>query len=125
MTPVDPVWWGVLAVLGASVLMVLHPKCFFGRKLSLEEALSVCWVAWSIYMGAFLIYIGLKLPLGLSRDAHAPAVGVAVCSSLPAILWLGRVVTDWKSAVTKSIFGLLILTLVVVSLTLDLALSRN
>jgi hypothetical protein len=50
---------------------------------------------------------------------------MAVCSSLPAILRLERVVTDWKSAVTKSISGLFILTLVVVSLTLDLALSRN
>ena len=123
MTPVDPAWLGALAVVGASVFMVLHPVRFFGRNLSLEEALSACWVAWSIYMGLFVVYIGLKLPLGLSRDAHAPAVGVAVCLSLPVFLWLARTVTDWKSAVTRSIRGLLTLTLVVVSLTW--AVSRN
>ena len=61
----DPAWLGILAVVCASALMVLRPVWFFGRKLSLEEALSVCWVAWSIYMGAFVVYIGLKLPLGL------------------------------------------------------------
>jgi hypothetical protein len=124
MTSSDPIWLGCFAVLGASAFMVLRPVWFFGRKLSLEEALSVCWVAWSIYMGAFVIYIGLKLPLGLSRDAHAPAVCVAVCSSLLAVLWLARVATDWKSAVTKSIFGLFGLTLVVVPLTAALALSK-
>ncbi len=122
---IDPAWWGCIAVLGVAIFVVLRPIRFFGRKLSLEEALSVCWVAWSIYMGAFVIYIGLKLPLGLSRNARAPAVAIAVCSSLLAVFWLARVVTDWKSAVTKSIFGLFLLTLVVVSLTLDLALSRN
>ncbi|MCL2716391.1 MAG: hypothetical protein FWD68_17950 [Alphaproteobacteria bacterium] len=125
MAPVDPVWLGSLAVLGASVVMVLRPMRFFGRKLSLEEALSVCWVAWSIYMGAFVIYVGLKLPLGLSRNAHAPAVGLAVCISVPVVLWLARVVTDWRSAVTKSLFGLFILALVVVSLTLPLVHSRT
>ena len=60
----DPAWLGILAVVCASALMVLRPVWFFGRKLSLEEALSVCWVAWSIYMGAFVVYIGLKLPIG-------------------------------------------------------------
>jgi hypothetical protein len=79
---IDPAWWGCIAVLGVAIFVVLRPTPFFGRKLSLEEALSVCWVAWSIYMGAFVIYIGLKLPLGLSRNAHAPAVATAVCSSL-------------------------------------------
>jgi hypothetical protein len=125
MMPGDPVWLGCFAVLGASAFLVLRPVWFFGRKLSLEEALSVCWVAWSIYMGAFVIYIGLKLPLGLSRDAHAPAVGMAVCASLIAILWLARVTTDWRSAVTRSIFGLFILTLIVVPITAALALSRH
>ena len=52
--------------------------------------------------------------LGLSRDANAPAVGVAVCISLIAVLCLARIPTDWKSAVTKSIFGLFTLTLGVV-----------
>ena len=124
MTYGDTVWLGCFAVLGASAFMVLRPVWFFGRKLSLEEALSVCWVGWSIYMGAFVIYIGLKLPLGLSRDAHAPAVCVAVCFSVLAVLWLARVTTDWKSAVTRSIFGLFGLTLVVVPLTAALALSK-
>jgi glucose uptake protein GlcU len=105
---------GSFAVLGASVFVVLRPIRFFGRKLSLEEALSLCWVAWSIYMGVFMIYLGLKLPLGLSRNAHAPAVGVAVCTSLIAVFCLARVPTNWKTAVAKSIFGLLTLILVVV-----------
>jgi hypothetical protein len=125
MTIIDPVWLGSLTVLAASVFMVLRPVRFFGRKLSLEEALSVGWVAWSIYMGAFVLYIGLKLPLGLSRNAHAPAVGVAVCISLMAILYLARITTDWASLISKSIFGLFGLTLVVVSVTLGLTLSRN
>jgi hypothetical protein len=114
MTVIDPLWLGSLAVLGASASVVLRPMRFFGRKLSLEEALSVSWVAWSIYMGAFMIYLGLKLPLGLSEDAHAPAVGVAVCTSLIAVFYLARVPTNWKTAVTKSIFGLFTLTLVMV-----------
>ena len=37
----DDVQLGSLAALGASVFMVLRPLWFFGRKLSLEEALSV------------------------------------------------------------------------------------
>jgi hypothetical protein len=114
ITVIDPLWLGSFAVLAASAFVVLRPIRFFGRKLSLEEALSVCWVAWSIYMGVFMIYLGLKLPLGLSRNAHAPAVGVAVCTSLIAVFCLARAPTDWKTAVAKSIFGLLTLTLVVV-----------
>jgi hypothetical protein len=99
----EPLVLGCLAVLGASVFIVLSPARLFGRKLSLEEVLSVCWVAWSIYMGAFVVYIGLKLPLGLSRAVNAPAVGMAVCISVIAILCLARIPTDWRSAVTKSI----------------------
>ena len=117
MTLIDPAWLGALAVVGASIFMVRRPVWFFGRKLSLEEALSTCWVAWSIYIGLFVVYIGLKVPLGLSRDAHTPAVGVVTCLSLPVLLWLARTVTDWKSAVTRSIRCLLTLTLIVVSLT--------
>jgi len=116
----DPAWFGILAVLGASVLIVLRPLTFFRRKLLYEEAFSVCWVAWSIYMGVFVVSIGLR-PLGLSRDAQIAAVGVAVCISLIAIFCLARVPTDWKSAATKSFFGLFILTLVVVPLTAALA----
>ena len=89
MTYGETAWLGCFAVVGASAFMVLRPAWFFGRKLSLEEALSVCWVGWSIYMGAFVIYIGL-IPLGLSRDAHAPAVCVAVCFSVLAVLVLAR-----------------------------------
>jgi hypothetical protein len=66
MTVSDPSFLGSFAVLGASVLIVLSPAQFFGRRLSFEEASSVCWVAWSIYVGVFVIYMGLKLPLGLS-----------------------------------------------------------
>jgi hypothetical protein len=125
MIIVDPVWSGSLTVLAASTFIVLRPVRFFGRKLTLDEALCVCWVAWSIYMGVFVLYIGLKLPLGLSRNAHAPAVGVAVCISLMAILYLARITTDWPSLIGKSIFGLFGLTLVVVSVTLGLTLFRN
>src|SRR5712664_888660 len=114
MTLSEPLVLGSLAVLGASVFIVLSPVRFFGRKLSLEEVLSVCWVAWSIYMGAFVVYIGLKLPLGLSRAANAPAVGMAVCISVISVLCLARIPTDWRSAVMKSIFGLFTLTLGVV-----------
>ena len=53
----EPLVLGSLAVLAASVFIVRSPVRFFGRKLSLEEVLSVCWVAWSIYMGAFVVYI--------------------------------------------------------------------
>src|SRR5439155_21432404 len=84
------------------------------RETALEEALSVFWVACSIYMGAFVVYIGLKLPLGLSRDADAPAVGVAVSVSVIAVFCSARIPTDWKCAVRKSIFGLFALTLGVV-----------
>ena len=114
MTVSEPLVLGSLAVLGASVFMVLSPVRFFGRKLSLEEVLSVCWVAWSVYMGAFVVYVGLKLPLGLSRAANASAVGMAVCISVISVLCLARIPTDWRSAVTKSIFGLFTLTLGVV-----------
>jgi hypothetical protein len=102
---------GSFAVLGASVLIVLRPAQFFGRQLSFEEASSVCWVAWSIYMGVFVIFMGLKRPLGLSVSANAPAAGTAVCISVMAILCLARIRADWQSAVTKSIFGLFGLTL--------------
>jgi hypothetical protein len=124
MTYSEIAWLGCFVVLSASAFMVLRPKWFFGRKLLLEEALSFCWVQWSIYMGAFVIYIGLTLPLGISRDAHGPAVGIAVCSSIVAGLCLARVTSDWKSAVSKSIFGLFGLILVVVPLTAALALSK-
>ena len=121
----DPAWLGILAVVGASVLMVLCPLPIFGRKLSLKEALEVCWVACFIYMGAFVAYIGLKIPLGLSRDAHAPAVGVAVCISLITVFWLARVPTNWERMATKSLLGLLTFTLVVVGTTLLISNARH
>lgn len=125
MMLIEPVWLGTLAVVSASALMVLRPLIFFGRKLSLKEALEVCWVAWFVYMGAFVAYIGLKIPLGLSRDAHAPAVGVAVCLSVVAVFCLARVPTNWESAVTKSLVGLLTFTLAVVGITLFLSHARH
>jgi hypothetical protein len=125
MTAAEHIGLGSAAVLAASAFMVSRPLWFFGRKLSLEEALSVGWVAWSIFMAGFVVYIGLKLPLGLTRETEALAIGAAGCSSLLAILWLARAVTDWRRTVTISIYGLFLLTLVVVSLTLDLSLSQN
>jgi hypothetical protein len=103
---IDPGWLGFFAVLGTSIFVVLRPLRFFSRNLSLEEAFSVCWVALAIYMGTFAAYVGLILPLGLSRDARIWAVGIAVCISLSAILYLARVCNDWQRAVTRSIFGL-------------------
>ena len=118
-------WLGTLIVVGASALMTLRPLPVFGRRLSFKETLEVCSVAWFAFMGTFVAYIGLKIPLGLSRDAHVPAVGVAVCISLTAILLLARVHTNWERAVTKSLFGFLIFTLVVVVITLLLSHTRN
>ena len=115
---VDPLWWGSIAVLVASVLMVLRPMTFFGRKLSLEESVSVCWVAWTIYMAAFVVYIGLKPLLGLPRNAHATAVWLAACVSVGVLFLLARAATDWRGAVAKSIFGLMTLTLGVVGTVL-------
>ncbi|UFW45403.1 MULTISPECIES: hypothetical protein [Bradyrhizobium] len=112
------------AVLAASAFMVSRPQWFFGRKLSLEEALSVGWVAWSIFMAGFVVYIGLKLPLALTREADALAIGAGGCSSLVAVSLLARAVTDWGRIVKISIFALFILALVVVSLTLDLSRSQ-
>jgi hypothetical protein len=105
--------------------MVLRPLPVFGRKLSLKEALEVCWVAWFVYMGALVAYIGLKIPLGLSRDAHAPAVAVAVCISLIAIFWSGHGHANWERAMTKSLFGFPTFTLVVVGITLLLSNPRH
>ncbi|SDH93702.1 MULTISPECIES: hypothetical protein [Bradyrhizobium] len=121
----DPVWLGTLAVVGVSVLMVVRPLPVFGRKLSLKEALEVCWVAWFVYMGAFVAYIGLKIPLALSRDAHAPAVGVAVCISLITVFWLARVQTNWERTLTRSLLGFFAFTIVVVSITLLLTNARH
>jgi hypothetical protein len=118
-------WLGTLIVVGASVLMALRPLPVFGRKLSFKETLEVCWVAWFVFMGTFVAYIGLKIPLGLSWDAHAPAVAVAVCTSLVAIIWLARVHPNWERAVTKSLFGFLIFTVVVVAITWHLSLARH
>ncbi|WP_156908506.1 hypothetical protein [Bradyrhizobium murdochi] len=92
MTYTDTAWLGCFAMLGASAFMVLRPKWFFGRKLSLEEALSFCWVAWSIYMGAFVIYIGLKLPLSLSRMVRRSALPFAH-PLLPFCGWRGSLPT--------------------------------
>jgi hypothetical protein len=84
-------WLGTFIVMGTSALMALRPLQVFGRKLSFKETLEVCWVAWFVFIGTFVAYIGLKIPLGLSSDAHVPAVAVAVCTSLVAIIWLARV----------------------------------
>lgn len=124
MAPAEHLGTVSAAVLAASAFMVSRAQWFFGRKLSLEEAVSIGWVAWSIFMAGFVVYIGLKLPLGLTREADALAIGVSGCSSLVAMLWLARVVTDWGRSVKISIFALFLLTLVVVSLTLDLSRSQ-
>lgn len=108
---IDPIWLGFFAVLAAPTFMVLFPARFFKRRLSLEEACSVCWVSWSIYMATFAVYVGLKVPLGLGRNTHAPAVAIAVCLSVVATMVLARSIDDWQNAVTKSIFGLFTLIL--------------
>jgi hypothetical protein len=100
---------GGLAVIAASVMITCKPARIFGRALSYSEALSVCWVAYSIFIGVVALYYALKLPLGLPRATNAPATAIAVCASISAILYLGRVQADWNGMVTRSIFGLLIL----------------
>src|SRR5882757_1255349 len=110
---IDPIWWGSIAVLVASVLMVLLPLPFFRRKLSLEEALSVCWVAWAVYMAAFMVYLGLKPMLGPSKNVHTTAVGLSACFSIGVVFLLARAAIDWRGAVAKSIFGLMALTIAV------------
>ena len=104
---IDPGWWGFFVVLGTSLFMASASKRFFNRELSLEETLSVNWVALSIYLAVFVVYVGLKIPFGLSRSAHAPAVVLSVCASLIGIFCLMRLRTDWRSTVTKSLVGLL------------------
>jgi hypothetical protein len=100
---------GVLAVVAASVMMTLKPARIFGRALSLNEVLSVGWIAYSIFIGIVALYYALKLPLGLSQTTNAPAIAIAACASISSILHLGHVRADWNSMVTRSIFGLLIL----------------
>ena len=104
---------GSLAVIAASVMITRKSARIFGRALSYNEALSVCWVAYSIFIGVVALYYALKLPLGLPRATNAPAIAIAVCASISTILYLGRVQTDWNGVVTRSIFGLLILLVIV------------
>jgi len=120
----DVIWLGMLIAVGVPLLMALLPLRVFGRPLSLKETLEVCWVAWFLFMGTYVAYVGLKIPLGLSRDGHAPAVWVSTCTSLVAIIWLARIQPNWERAVTRSIIGFLVFTLVVVSITWYLALAR-
>lgn len=112
-------------MVGVPLLMALRPLPVYGRPLSLKETLEVCWVAWCLFMGTYVAYVGLKILLGLSRDAHAPAVGVSVCTSLVAIIWLARIQPNWERAVTRSLVGLLVFTLVVVAITWQLSLARH
>ncbi len=100
---------GALAVITASVMITRKPARIFGRTLSVNEAISVCWVAYSIFIGAVALYYAVRLPLGLSRAANAPATAMAVCASISAIVVLGRLRADWNSMVTGSLLGLLIL----------------
>jgi hypothetical protein len=100
---------GALAVITASVMMTRRPARIFGRALSVNEAISICWVAYSIFIGGVALYYAAKLPLGLSRATNAPATAIAVCASISAIVYLGRVRADWNSMVTGSLVGLLIL----------------
>lgn len=99
---------GALAVLAASVTIACKSARIFGRALSLNEAMSVCWVAYSVFIGVVAFYYALKLLLGLPRETNAPATAIAICASISAILYLGRVQADWNSMVTRSIFGLMI-----------------
>ena len=118
-------WLGTFIVMGTSALVALRPLPVFGHKLSFKETLEVCWVAWFVFIGTFVAYIGLKIPLGLSSGAHVPAVAVAVCTSLVAIIWLARVHPNWERAVTKSLFGFLIFTLVVVAIAWHLSMAQH
>jgi uncharacterized protein with PQ loop repeat len=100
---------GALAVITASVMITRRPARIFGRALSVSEAIAVCWLAYSIFIGAVALYYAVKLPLGLSRATNAPAAAIAVGASISAIVYLGRVHADWNSMASRVLFGLLIL----------------
>jgi hypothetical protein len=105
----DQILLGCLAVVAVVVLLTKYKSVsFFGRALSLNEVISVCWVAFSIYIGAVASYYALKWPLGLSQAANGPATAMAVCASLFSIVSLGRIQPDWDRVTTRSLFGLLI-----------------
>jgi len=98
---------GIFAVIVAALIMIMrNPAPIFGRTLSLNEALCVCWVAYSIFMGVVALYLGLKLPLSLPPATNAPATAIAVYASIEGIRYLGRSRADWNDVVTKSLFVL-------------------
>jgi hypothetical protein len=57
-------------------------------------------------MGVVMLYLGLKLPLGLPPATNAPATAIAVGVSIEGIRYLGRIQADWNDMVAKSLFGL-------------------
>jgi hypothetical protein len=110
---------GVFAVIAASLIMIMrNPARIFGRAFSLNEALCVCWVAYSIFMGVVALYFGFKLPLGLPPAMNAPATAIAVYVSIEGIRYLGRVQADWNDMVTRSLYGLFTLVGVVAAFCL-------
>lgn len=110
---------GICAVIAASLIMIMRNSArIFGRALSLNETLCVCWVAYSIFMGVVALYFGLKLPLGLPSATNAPATAIAVCVSIEGIRYLGRVRADWNDMVARSLYGLFTLVGVVAAFCL-------
>jgi hypothetical protein len=110
---------GIFAVIAASMIMIMrNPARIFGRALSFNEALCVCWVAYSIFMGVVAFYFGLKLPLRLPPATNAPATAIAVCVSIGGIRYLGLVRADWNDIVTRSLLGLFTLVGVVAAVCL-------
>ncbi|WP_424630591.1 hypothetical protein [Bradyrhizobium sp. SYSU BS000235] len=107
MTVRDQILFGLFAVTGfALVLIKYKPVRFFGRRLSLNESVGVCWIAFSIYIGAVLGYYALKLLFGFPHATNGPATAIAACVSMLSILYLGRIQPDWERAVAKSLIGL-------------------
>jgi hypothetical protein len=101
------IFLGIFAVIAASAIMIMrNPARIFGRALSLNEAFCVCWVAYAIFMGVVMFYLGLKLPLALPAATNAPAIAIAICISIEGIRYLGRIQADWNGMVARSLFGL-------------------
>lgn len=98
----------LVVVMTVLILTKYKPVSFFGRALSSNEVISVCWVAFSIYIGAVAGYYALKWPFDFSREMNGPATTMAVCASLFGIICLGRIQPDWDRVTTTSLFGLLI-----------------
>jgi hypothetical protein len=113
MTLFDLIVLGSAAVLAASILMIRVPQLIFVRKLSFQEAFSVCWVAWAIYMSSLLVYVGMKFWLNLSSDTNLTAICLAIVILIVVNYYLAIHRIDRNGAAIKSIFAMFSVALLV------------